>query len=245
MIDQDLKQRVKVCGIFFLQVYKIMTGTMLSLFLPQDCGDHMCTLTDNYNNSEIYHRTVFSWNCLSAFSFCCTYLIELYREEWCVKYLDVDNNIPDNSLKGIIIKEKKLDKKMDKLNLMYYRLLCVNTFIYFVNMILTLKMMDDNYYNNSTLSCFISFSLLVMMKLYNSLSVGYQSVKNDKMMSAFMSEFISYNVIDGDYVKEKYNGTKNNRLEDITKKEEKKDDIKDDIKDDMIKEEEIIPIVNN
>jgi hypothetical protein len=41
------------------------------------------------------------------------------------------------------------------------------------------------------------------MKLYNSLSVAYQSVKNDKMTSAFMSEFVSYNVLDADYIVEK------------------------------------------
>ena len=57
----------------------------------------------------------------------------------------------------------------------------------------------------STISCFISFVLLVNMKLYNSLSVAYQSVKNDKMMSAFMSEFISYNVLDPDYIESRNN----------------------------------------
>jgi len=57
----------------------------------------------------------------------------------------------------------------------------------------------------STMSCFISFVLLVNMKLYNSLSVAYQSVKNDKMMSAFMSEFISYNVLDPDYIESRNN----------------------------------------
>ena len=41
------------------------------------------------------------------------------------------------------------------------------------------------------------------MKLYNSLSVGYQSVKNDKMMSAFMSEFVLFNVLDSDYLANK------------------------------------------
>ncbi len=43
------------------------------------------------------------------------------------------------------------------------------------------------------------------MKLYNSLSVGHQSVKNDKMMSAFMNEFVSYNVLDSDYLEQKEN----------------------------------------
>lgn len=236
MFSDDVKQRFKVSGIFFLQVYKVMTGTMLSIFLPQNCGNEMCSLTDNYHNTEVYHRVVFSWNCLSAFMFFCSYLIELYREEWCVKYLDIDNNFPDNSLKNVIIKDKVLDRKMDRLNIYYYRILIVNTFVYFVNMLLTIQMINDNYYNNSTLSCFISFSLLVMMKLYNSLNVGYQSVKNDKMTSAYMSEFVSYNVIDDDYIKDKYNGKKNNRLEDIMDDEEFND---------VISHEEIIPIVNN
>jgi len=251
MFSEDTKQRMKVSGIFLLQVYKIMTGTMLSIFLPQNCGDEMCSLGDNYHNSEIYHRFVFSWNCFSAFLFICSYLIELYREEWCVKYLDIDNNYPDNSLKHIIVKEKVLDKKMDQLNIYYFRTLSVNTFVYCVNMLLTIKMMNDNYYNNSTISCFISFSLLVIMKLYNSLNVGYQSVKNDKMTSAYMSEFVSYNVLDIDYVMDKYNGNKNNRLEDITGLdstglEENDDDKKfhDVNENSVVKEEEIIPIVD-
>tara|TARA_B100000427_G_scaffold236272_1_gene199171 strand:+ start:793 stop:1515 length:723 start_codon:yes stop_codon:yes gene_type:complete len=236
MIDEDLKQRIKVGGIFLLQVYKIMTGTMLSLFIPQSCGDKMCSLNDNYNNSEVYHKMTFYWNSFSAFLFLCCYSIELYREEWCVKYLDIDNDIPDNSLKHIIVQEKELDKKMDQLNKYYYHTLCVNSFVYFVNILLTIHMINTSYYNNSTLSCFVSFVLLVLMKLYNSFTVAHQSVKNDKMMSAFMCEFVSFNVLDNDYVKEKYNGKKNNRLEDIT-------DIEEDVVENTVREEEIIPII--
>ena len=234
MIDVDIIQRIKVAGIFFLQVYKVTTGTMLSLFIPQNCGDHMCSLTENYNNSELYHKSLFYCNCLSMFMFICSYLIELRREEWCVKYLDIDNNYSDNGLKKIICKEKELDVYMDKINLRYYNTLLATTLIYFINMGLTVKMINENYHNNSTLSCFISFSLLVVMKLYNSLIVAYNSVKSDKMMSAYMNEFVSYNVLDSDYVQEKYGRTKNNKLEDIT-------DLNDDKE---VKEEDIIPIVN-
>ena len=106
MIDEDIKQRVKVCGIFLLQSYKILTGTMMSLFIPQNCGDHMCSLTENYNNSELYHKSLFYCNCLSMFMFICSYLIELRREEWCVKYLDIDNNYSDNGLKKLFVKKR-------------------------------------------------------------------------------------------------------------------------------------------
>jgi len=245
-IDEDIKQRIKVTGIFFLQAYKIITGTMLTLFIPQNCGDKMCSLNDNYNNSEVYHKTAFYWNSFSAFLFFCSYLIELYREEWCVKYLDIDNDIPDNSLKHIIVQEETLDKKMDRLNKYYYNLLCINSGVYFINILMTIKMINDSYYNNSTLSCFASFVLLVLMKLYNSLTVAHQSVKNDKMMSAYMSEFVSYNVLDKDYVLEKYNGTKNNRLEIIEINEEgikEKEGNETTLKPEDIKlNEEIIPI---
>ena len=61
------------------------------------------------------------------------------------------------------------------------------------------------------------------------------------MTSAYMSEFVSFNVLDKDYVKEKYKGKKNYLLEDIQDVEES---INDTFKDDSIKEEEIVPIIN-
>tara|TARA_B110000285_G_C15123331_1_gene618610 strand:- start:2082 stop:2840 length:759 start_codon:yes stop_codon:yes gene_type:complete len=251
MIDPDIKQRIKVAGIFLLQSYKIITGTMVSLFIPQSCGGKMCSIQENYDKSELYHKTLFYWNSFTMFLFFCTYAIELRREEWCVKYLDINNNYSDNGLKEIIIKDKKLDNYMDKVNKKYYFMIRITCFCYFINLGLTIRMLNSDYHSNSTVSCFMSFSLLVLMKLYNSYSVAYQSVTNDKMMSAYMNEFVSYNVIDGDYVKEIYGGNKNNRLEDITTQvdEEDNDEFKDaneiEEKDGCVKEEEIIPIINN
>tara|TARA_Y100001935_G_scaffold206448_1_gene175590 strand:+ start:100 stop:861 length:762 start_codon:yes stop_codon:yes gene_type:complete len=245
MISEDSKQRIKVCGIFLLQIYKITTGTMLSLFIPQSCGDKMCSLKENYDNSEIYHKTLFYWNALSMFLFIICYGIELRREEWCVKFLDIDNNFPDNSLKHIIVQEKELDTHMDKLNKYYYNTLFVTSFIYFVNICMTLQMINNNYHSSSTISCFMSFTLLVLMKLYNSWTVAYQSVKNDKMMSAYMCEFVSFNVLDEDYVQEKYQGKKNNRLEDITDIEISDEDNFHDVNDkNVVNQEEIIPIID-
>ena len=96
-----------------------------------------------------------------------------------------------------------LDKKMDRINLLYLRLLIFNCSVYFLNLVATIKLLKDGYHSMSTISCFASFVLLVLMKLFNSLTVAYQSVKNDKMMSAYMCEFVSYNVLDKDYVEAK------------------------------------------
>jgi hypothetical protein len=221
MIDEDIIQRIKVAGIFLLQVYKVTTGTMLSLFIPQSCsidntdsvvdssasmpndGSRICSLKENFDNADGYHKTVLYWNAFSWVTFFTYYMIELRREEWSIKYLDIDNDKPDNSLKEIIVKEPQLDKKMDRLNLWYYRTLLFNCGVYGINLGLSAKLVKDGYHSSSTISCFASFSLLVLMKLYNSLEVARQSIKNDKMMSAYMSEFVSFNVLDKDYVEAK------------------------------------------
>jgi len=210
MLSQDFKQRVKVAGLFLLQIYKVTTGTMLSLFVPQACSSeddsdnavNVCTLQDNFENADGYHKTVLYVNMFSMFTFFTYYLVELGREEWAIKYLDIDNDKPDNSLKEIIRADPVLDKRMDKLNRLYYRTLLFNCGIYAINLGLSAKLVKDGYHSSSTLSCFASFTLLVLMKLYNSLEVAHQSIKNDKMMSAYMSEFVSFNVLDSDYVDE-------------------------------------------
>jgi len=89
------------------------------------------------------------------------------------------------------------------LNLWYYRTLLLTCGVYGINLLLTAKLVKDGYHSSSTLSCFASFSLLVLMKLYNSWDVARQSIKNDKMMSAYMSEFVSFNVLDADYLADK------------------------------------------
>lgn len=211
MFDIDFVQRIKVSGLFFLQLYKITTGTLLTLFIPQKCESfnnstglmetNICSLNDNYENNNEYHKKTLYWNIMTMTLFIGYYMIELYRENWSIQYLDIDNDKPDNSLKEIIKNYKELDVKMDRINLYYYYTLKATIFSYIINLLLTIKILKDDYHSSSTLSCFISFSLLVLMKLYNSYTVANQSVKNDKMMSAYMSEFVSFNVIDKDYRK--------------------------------------------
>jgi hypothetical protein len=203
MIDHDIIQRLKVAGIFLLQFYKVITGTLTGIFIPQSCGDHVCSLQENLNNSKNDHKLIVYWNVFTMFMFYVYYFVELRREEWSIKYLDIDNDKPDNCLREIIVHNPKLNKKMDQLNRNYYITFRLNCMVYFMNLLMTVKLIQDNYYNNSTISCFVSFSLLIIHKLFNSYCVVSESVKNDKMMSAYMSEFVSFNVLDSDYLEEK------------------------------------------
>lgn len=232
MFDVDFVQRVKVAGLFVLQFYKIVTGTMLTLFIPQNCDGQICSFNDNLENDNRYHKLTLCWNTLTMMSFFVLYIFELKRENWSIRYLDIDNDKPDNALKSVIVLEKALDKHMDLLNLYYYRIVKFTIFMNMINIGLVLKILNTDYHSQSTISCFISFTLLILMKLYNSFSVAYQSVKNDKMMSAYMSEFVSYNVLDSDYLASKPKCVKMKIVD-------------TDESNDEIQLEEIIPITNN
>jgi hypothetical protein len=203
MVDQDIIQRIKICGFFFLESYKITMGTLLSLFVPQKCDEHVCTITENLNNKESYHSLVMYTNFTSMFLFLSYYTVELYREEWCVKNLDVDHNYSDNHLKQIITKLPNLNLKMDRLNKIYYYLFNLNCLIYIINLGVSVKLLKDNYHSSATVSSFCSFVLLVIMKMYGSYCVSRLSIKDDKMTSAFIKEFISFNVIDKDVLAKK------------------------------------------
>ena len=76
------------------------------------------------------------WNITTMILFLGYYIIELKRENWSIKYLDIDNDKPDNSLKEIIKNEPKLDKVMDRLNIYYYNFLLATIFAYTVQFFL-------------------------------------------------------------------------------------------------------------
>ena len=203
-MNQDIKQSIKVAGLFFLQSYKILTGTLLTIFVPQKCETiinnntepSICTLTQNLNNEDEYHSQVLNWNIITMVLFFGYFIIELKREKWVIQNLEVDHNLPDNALKEILKKEPQLDKEMDRLNLYYYYFLNATIIAYLINVVLMIKILKTDYHSTATISSFLSFTLLVFMKLYNSYIVANESIKNDKMLSSFLSEFVSYNNLD-------------------------------------------------
>ena len=216
MLDVDLVQRLKVGGIFLLEMYKVGVGCMLSLFVPQACGDEICTLKQNYEKTAGYNRSALIANSVSLVMFTISYIVELKRENWAIKYLDVDYDKPDNSLKEIIRGEPALDKRMDRLNKIYYYVLVGTSGLYVINLGMMGKLLYDDYHSMSTVSCTASFSLLVLMKLYNSLSVARVSIKHDEMRSAFLKEFTSFNVLDADYVAKKYGSRSDQTMTDYS-----------------------------
>ena len=205
-INNDYKERAKVLCIALFQMYKIAMGSFSIIFVPMDCDGQVCTMMENYEKTGLLHDTALVFNLLSFVSFMAYYYIELRRENWCVHNLDIDHDKPDNNLRKIIAKSKEcctLDDELFKYNQHYIFSVCATVFVYALNFIFSTMYIYDHSMGSSTWNTYLSFSILIFMKLFNSFHVGYTSYSSFSALSAYMTEFSSFNVIDVDVI-EKY-----------------------------------------
>ena len=198
-IDVDTKERLKVTLIFMLQSYKVAMGSMLLLFVPQKCGNNVCSLTDNLTKTEAMHVSTLFFNFLSLFAFTLCYTSELQRENWCVHHLDIDKNFGDNHLVNVLKDKPEFDKALTKFNDRYYYSSLSASGIYAINLLMSSIVLFNNSAGSTTLTSYLGFVILILMKLYNSVYISMDSKKNDRAFSAYMTEFQSFNVIDVDH----------------------------------------------
>ena len=50
--DQDFKQKMGMYSSFIMEFYRVLMGSFLTIFVPQKCGDHICTMNDNMITSN-------------------------------------------------------------------------------------------------------------------------------------------------------------------------------------------------
>ena len=199
-IDVDTKERIKIFLVFLLQSYKVIMGSLLVLFVPQLCdNEKVCSLTDNLFKQDLLHIIALIFNFITVSSFCICYTIELKRENWCIEYLDIDKNFGDHYLPNVLKDRPELEKSLHKINNNYYYSSRVTALLYFINLILS--SISIYFYNTGvpTITAYMSFVILISMKLYNSIHISTDSKNNNMALSSYMTELQSFNVIDRDH----------------------------------------------
>ena len=202
-LDVDSKERIKIIILFLLQSYKVIMGSMLLVFVPRQCGDDICSVQDNLRTNDTLNRAALGTNFLSIAFFLLTYIIELRRENFCVHNFDINHDVGDNNLAIVLKNKPDLLNALHSHNNKYYRITQMTFLVYLVNFILS----DIVLYNDETfwkigLAPYFSYILLILMKLYNCYYISSHSIQNDKALSAYMTEFSSFNVIDADMLED-------------------------------------------
>jgi hypothetical protein len=105
LISQDTSQKLGVATIVAVEIYRALVASFLILFVPQDCGGHVCSFSENAETgSDPLYNAGFVFNCITMAAFMALYYSEVRRESKLISYLDVNpEKASDNDSVGLIL----------------------------------------------------------------------------------------------------------------------------------------------
>ncbi len=78
---QDFKQKARVTITVLLEFYRVLIASFLILFVPQTCGDHVCSISENaQTGADPLYNAGFSFNWITLIAFLAMYFAEIKRE---------------------------------------------------------------------------------------------------------------------------------------------------------------------
>lgn len=197
--DQDFQQRVNVGTSFILEIYKVIMGALLVLFVPQLCDDHTCSITENLNSNDDTRQAALGLNYFTAASFFILYLIEVKRENKLICYLDVNRFTPvDNDSVGEALINLPKEKRDTILAYdgYYQKIGYVSTIAFIVNAIISGIVINDSYADSKTATVFVTNLLLMVSKVSEVFSIV--NTKKNVFYSAYLTDRVQYNNVDPD-----------------------------------------------
>ena len=202
LISQDTSQKLGVATIVAVEIYRALVASFLILFVPQDCGGHVCSFSENAETgSDPLYNAGFVFNCITMAAFIALYYSEVRRESKLISYLDVNpEKASDNDSVGLVL--DKMPKYCSEA-ILYYDGLYIKTgytviVCFAVNTVLSGLVVYKYYLDDKTATTYITSVLFVVQKLIQ----VYATLKTDKNVfySAYLTGKIQYNDIDNDKV---------------------------------------------
>lgn len=205
MLSDDTKQRLKSILALILTGFKTMVATLLSIFVHQVCEPspdipepHECTMTENVTDLTSYNTGVLAFNFITLGAFVGMYILEFYRENWCIKHLDIDPRVANTHLRDEIKAYPVIESQLKELNTHYARYAVVLLVLNITNAIISAILVSYYYGGYKTVTSFLTNVILVADKLYACLYISRTSVKDTLPYSAYMKDYVIYNTIDAD-----------------------------------------------
>jgi len=195
--SQDFQQKTNMVISVSLELYRVMISSLLIIFVPQKCNDHVCSLMENLHSDNTRYYTGLIINYFTAVSFLIMYICEIRREEKLIKLLEVNNTIStDNESVGkrlAIFPEDKRVKLFD-IDRHYQYVSYAVMFIYAFNIIFSGIVINEYSLGNQTLVIFLTNLLFMITKLSN----VYIIINTEKnvFFSAYLNTKVQFNDID-------------------------------------------------
>lgn len=200
--DQDAKQKMNVMFTLLLEVYRVLMGAMLIVFIPQDCHGEICSLSENVNRDDGgVTKSAFALNLFTLLSFLILYKIEVSRENKMIDYLHVNGEKPrDNDAVKEALELLNPVKKEEiwKLDDHYQKAGYFCMFAFGTNSIISTYVIGTNYLNDKTLTALLTNLLFMGFKIYDVFAVV--NTEKNVFLSSYLTKKIQFNDIDPDHI---------------------------------------------
>jgi hypothetical protein len=200
--NQNLYQKIYVSINIFLEFMRVITCSLLILFIPEQCGNNRCAIYEKIYFNSIFYSFVLICNFLTLLYFCFFYFLEIKRENILIKYLDVNPSLPydktdvKSTLDILPIENKNKIIHIHKIYKKYANFLIL---ICVINTILSGFIVSNSNIPNQSLSSFITYVLFLFIKLNNVYSTA--NTRKYIFYSAYLSSNVQFNDIDKQYKK--------------------------------------------
>lgn len=199
--DQDTMQRMNVSIQVLLEIYRVITSSLLILFVPQICDDHICTTTENLVWETSTYNTALCFNFISMAFLVNMYYLELVRENRLIKYLSINPNVTNDNEeigKRLEILSSTKQNKIFKINKNYKLSAYIALSIYVLNVMLSAAAVNKYYAGSQTTSTFVTYVLFIATKFASVKTI----VSTDKNIfySAYILSKVQFNDVDPDCI---------------------------------------------
>ena len=195
--NQDFQQKLSMSLNVTLELYRMMISSLLILFVPQKCGDHICSLTENLQSPTHQYFISLVMNYITMGSLLIMYICEIRREEKLIKVLEVNNTIStdnDSVGKRLEILDLKKREKLFRIDEYYQYTSYFAMMIYIINIILSGIIIQGYSLGNQTMMVYLTNILFMVNKFSN----VYIIINTDKniFFSAYLNTKVQFNDID-------------------------------------------------
>jgi hypothetical protein len=199
--DQDFKQKLSVASTLALEIYRVLMGAFLVVFVPQKCEDTICSIEQNINRSDTMSQVAISFNTVTMATFLALYFVEVKRENKLINYLEVNRFTPvDNESVGEALEKLSSSKKKNILQFdnYYQNAGYISTASFLMNAVVSSIVVYSNYLDSKTVTVYLTNLLFMGLKVSDVYSTV--NTKKNVFYSAYLKNKVQFNDVDPDNI---------------------------------------------
>ncbi len=195
--DQDFQQKLGTSISVVAELYKVLVSSLLILFVPQKCDDHVCSFNENLIAGDSVYTGGLVINFVTLATFCMMYYAEVKRENRLITYLEVNKSKPsDNESVGRALEMLPTEKRESILSLdkIYVKLGASAITMFIINTVLSGVVVYKFYLDSQTTTTYVTNILFMTTKLAD----VYANVTSEQNVfySAYLKAKVQYNDVD-------------------------------------------------